>query len=236
MSAWESRRIRDAAHEGCAGASGSGAIVRLLTFMSPAFPVGAFAYSHGLEEAVAAGVLRNADGVSDWIGDLVAIGSAWNDAVVFAAAHRGEAHGDDLAAIGELAEAMAASGERHLETMAQGRAFTEAAGVWFGREDGPGLAYPVSVARACVHAGLALEPALAAFLQGFATNLVQAAMRLVPLGQSQGVRILARLEPVVLDSARRAAESSLDDLGSATIMADIGAMRHETVSTRLFRT
>jgi urease accessory protein len=219
------------------------ALLKLQTFLSPAFPVGGFAYSHGLEQLIADGAIGDADPLGAWIATLLERGSGWNDAVLLAAAFRAAEAGDDadLLAIAGLAEALAGSRERHLETMAQGRAFLEASRAF----DCPpaaalrahsGAAYPVAVAA--VAAGHAIPAALTlpAFLNAFAANLVSVAVRLVPIGQSAGLSALASLHPEILAVAERALVSTLDDLGSATVRSEIASMRHETLHTRIFRT
>lgn len=201
-------------------------LLRLLTWLSPAFPVGAFAYSHGLERAIHDNTIRDRATLVVWLSDLLAQGSGWNDAVLCAASWRGE----DVA---ELAEAMAGSRERHLETTLQGDAFAQAVAPWTG-EASP-APYPVAVGRAARDQNIALDAVLTAYSHAFASNLVQAAVRLVPLGQRDGVAALAALEPVILDTASRASHSTLDDLGTATVLSDIAAMRHETQYSRVFR-
>ncbi len=219
------------------------ALYRLMAWLSPAFPVGAFSYSSGIEWAVEAGDIEDADTLKAWLGVMLAEGGGYCDAVLFAHAHR--AAGDDkaLRAVAELAAAFAPSKERHLETTAQGNAFVEATraawpcaaldrlkAVW----DGP-VAYPVAVAVAASGHGIALEPVLAAFLQAVAANWVSAGVRLIPLGQTDGQRVLASLEPIVGATAQRALATSLDDLGSSAFRADLASARHETQYTRLFR-
>lgn len=214
-------------------------LLRLMTWLSPAFPVGAFSYSHGFEQAVDDGLVGDRDQLADWIGDLIGIGSGWNDLVLFAEAWW---RGDDAVALeelNELAEALCGSRERQLETMAQGAAFAEAVRAWPKLVlDLPGgkIAYPVAVGAAAGTAGIALEPALTAYLQTFVSNLVQAALRLLPIGQSGGLAVMVRLEPAILDTVRRAAGATLEDLGSATVLSDITAMKHETQKSRIFRT
>jgi len=219
------------------------ALLKLMTFLSPAFPVGAFSYSHGLEFLIDKGDLRTADALTSWIAELLTRGSLWNDAVLLAAAHRA-ARLDataELVEVAALAEALAGSRERHLETMAQGRAFLEAvAPAWpcaildcFGKE---GAAYPVAVGAVAAAHEIALEAALPAYLNAVVANLVSVGVRLVPLGQSAGLKVLASLHQEIAATARRAEVSSLDDLGSATVLAEIAAMRHETQYSRVFRT
>ncbi|MBV9555737.1 MAG: urease accessory protein UreF, partial [Pseudolabrys sp.] len=167
------------------------------------------------------------------------------DGVLFAHAYRAAetARSKDLHAVCELAAAFAPARERFLETTAQGRAFVEAARaawpcptldvlaeVW----DGP-IAYPVAVAVAAAGHGIALDQALHAYLHAVLANWVSAGVRLIPLGQTDGQRILAALEPAVADTASRSLTAALDDLGGAAFRADLAAARHETQYTRLFR-
>jgi urease accessory protein len=163
--------------------------------------------------------------------------------VFFTQAHRATVAGDDpaLAAVAELAVALAASKERHLETTAQGRAFLDTTrAAWpcaaLDRLTAlPEIALPVAVGAACAGHGMPLAPALAAYMQALAATLISAGVRLIPLGQTDGQRVLAALEPVVVDAAGRALTTPVEALGSATFRADIAGMRHETQYTRLFR-
>lgn len=218
-------------------AGGTAGLIRLMTWLSPAFPVGAFAFSHGLEAAVREGPVGDAEALLGWIRTLLHHGSGWNDFVLFAEAHRSAAaDAESLEAAVELATALAGSKERREETLALGAAFLAAAAPW-GAEDIPADApYPVAVGATAAGLGIDLESALAGFAHAFAANLASAGVRLVPLGQSQAVRILKALETDIADAAGRAAGSTLDDLGSAAIAAEIAAMRHETLQPRLFRT
>jgi urease accessory protein len=213
------------------------ALLRLMTWLSPAFPVGAFAYSHGVERAIEEGLIGDRESLVAWLGELLVRGSPWNDTVLLAESWR-RAKSGDVGEVAELAEAMAGSKERHMETMLQGEAFRQALAVW-SSEQSPGaldgVPYPVAVGAAAAASGIALEPALTAYLHAFVSNLVQAAVRIVPLGQSDGVSALAALEEVVLATAKRAAASTPDDLGSAAFISEIMAMRHETQYSRVFR-
>lgn len=221
------------------------ALYRLMAWLSPAYPVGAFSYSSGIEWAVETGDITDAANFQRWLGVVVENGSAFCDACLFAHAHRA-AMADDAKALHEVAELAAAfvpSKERHLETTAQGRAFVEAtraawpcaaldrlAQAW----DGP-VAYPVAVGVAAAGHGIALEPALSAYLHAVTANLISAGVRLVPLGQTEGQRLLAALEPIVAVTATRALTTPLGQIGGAAFRADIASMRHETQYTRLFR-
>ncbi|WP_136661226.1 urease accessory UreF family protein [Nitratireductor sp. XY-223] len=214
------------------------ALLRLMSWMSPSFPVGAFAYSNGLERAVHDAMIGNAAQLQEWLSDLITIGSAWNDAVLFAESWRRASDDGDLPELAELAEALATSSERHLETVKQGAAFLEAAAAW----PSPVLdllckecPLPVAAGALAGAHGIPLSPALAAYLHAFTANLVQAGLRLMALGQADGVRVLAALETTIAKIAERAAAATLDDLGGATVLAEIAAMNHETQYSRLFR-
>jgi urease accessory protein len=220
-------------------------LYRLMAWLSPAFPVGAFSYSSGIEWAVEAGDITDADTLRRWLSVMLADGGGFSDAVLFAQMHRAVVAGDDKALhdVAELAAAFAPSKERHLETTAQGNAFIEAAcAAWASTAldrlktiwDGP-VAYPVAVAVAAAGHGIACAPALAAYLQALASNWVSAGVRLIPLGQTDGQRVLAALEPVVTATAQRALTEKLDDIGSSAFRADLASTRHETQYTRLFR-
>jgi urease accessory protein len=220
-------------------------LYRLMTWLSPAYPVGAYSYSSGIEWAVEAGDIKDAETLKAWLAVMLADGGGFCDAVLFAHAHRAVAGEDDgaLSAVAELASAFAPSKERHLETTAQGAAFVETTRaawpcaaldklkqVWDGL-----VAYPVAVAVAAGGHAIALEPSLAAYVQALAANWVSAGVRLIPLGQTDGQRVLAALEPVIAATAARALATSLDDIGSAAFRADLASARHETQYTRLFR-
>ncbi len=219
-------------------------LLQLMSWLSPAFPIGSFSYSHGIEQAVETGRLTDLDSVTGWISTILRHGGAWIDAVLFCAAHRAVRNDDPdgLARVAELAEAWRGTAETALESRAQGRAFVTAlTACWPEAAQDRWLAllarpsYAIAVAVAAAAAGIAEEAALAAFLQAVAANLVSAAVRLIPLGQTDGQRavrgLVQRLPAVVL--AARAA--SLDTLGTATPMVDWTSMRHETQYTRLFR-
>jgi urease accessory protein len=221
------------------------ALYRLMAWLSPAYPVGAFSYSSGLEWAVEAGDVRNADALAAWLAVVIGEGGAFCDAVLFAHAHRAATAGDHegLRAVAELAAAFAPAKERHLETIGQGGAFLEVTrAAWpcaaLDRltEIWPGpYAYPVAVAAAAAGHGIPLEPALAGYLQALAANFVSAGVRLIPLGQTEGQRVIASLEPLLAAAATRALMTSLDEMGAASFRADLASQHHETQYTRLFR-
>ncbi len=213
-------------------------LYRLLAWLSPAFPVGGFSFSHGLEAAVADGVVRGLDSLVQWIEGVIEFGAGAVDAALFAAAHRGSA---DLGRLVTLGATWRGTAELAHESATQGDAFLRTVRAAWPAPDldaladaaaGRSVAYPVAVGVAC--RGLALELALPAFLQAVAANLVSAGIRLIPLGQTDGVRAIARLAPAV--AAAAAAPAGLDALGGAALAVDLASMAHETQHTRLFRT
>jgi urease accessory protein len=229
-----------------ADAPDSAALYRLLTWLSPSFPVGAFSYSSGIEWAVEAGDIADPVSLQDWLGCILTDGPGFCDGVLLAHAHRAASARSEAALrdVAELAAAFVPSRERQLETSAQGRAFVDIARAAWNCDGldrlvaacGDVIVYPVAVGVVSAAHRVRLAPTLQAFLHAITSNWISAAARLVPLGQTDSQRVLAALEAVVAATADRALAASLDDLGSATMRADLASMRHETQYTRLFRT
>ena len=221
------------------------ALYRLMTFLSPAFPVGAFSYSSGIEWAVEAGDIADRASFGDWLAAMLSDGSGFCDGIFLCHAYRAVEVADDRALrdVAELAAAFVPSRERQLETVAQGRAFIgtiSAAWSCDGLDqaiaccEGP-IVYPVAVGLVSAAHAIPLAGALHAFLHAVVSNWISAGGRLIPLGQTDCQRLLAMLEPMVMATAQRALAASLEDLGSATFRADLASLRHETQYTRLFR-
>ncbi|MFD1880364.1 urease accessory protein UreF [Paracoccus pacificus] len=203
----------------------------LIQWLSPAFPTGGFAYSHGLEQAMAGGAVTDAAQAAAWVGDILAHGSGWNDAVLLACGLRG----DDLGALSEHALALSGSSERWIETRDQGRAFAATVSAITGR-DLPPRPLPVALAEAARPLNLPPAQVIGHYLHGFAANLIGAATRFLPLGQAQAQAALAGLHPLIAELAARAADSGLDDPHSSTFAAELAAMQHETLQPRIFLT
>ncbi|WP_238365543.1 urease accessory protein UreF [Mesobacterium pallidum] len=204
----------------------------LIQWLSPAFPTGGFAYSHGLEWAIDAGQIRDAAALTDWLTTILRHGAGWQDAVLLCHALDPSA---DLDALTDLAAALQPSSERLQETLDQGTALAQAVSAL---RDTPLKPRPLPIALGEAARGLALPPEeiAAHYLHAFASNLVSGAVRFVPLGQNAGQRALHALHPVIADVAARATGVTLDDLGTAALWADMAAMRHETMQVRIFRT
>ena len=212
--------------------------LRLLAWLSPAFPTGGFAWSHGVEWAVECGDIADRASLLAWLDGVMRFGSGRSDAILLRHAHRAAQQGQSLEAIIEVALALASSRERLAESVGQGNAFRLAAGAWDASvlQGAAGdLPYAVAVGAMAGANGVAEDLACAAYLQAVAANLISAAVRLVPLGQTAGLSVLAALEPVIAGVAASAAGVGLDQVGGCGFRSDIAAMRHETQYTRLFR-
>ena len=222
-----------------------GSSLPLLVWLSPAFPVGSFAYSHGLEWAHETGDIVDFETCRDWIADILVHGSGRNDAILLTEAWRAVGENDDesLKAIIELSLALQPSSERYLESTMQGKAFlTTARAAWANdmlervaagyKGD---LTYPVAVGLVSASYDMPLVDVLQAFLTAFVSNLVSASVRLGVIGQTDGQRVIAALLPLVEETAHGASNSTLEDLGSSVFRSDLASLHHETQYTRLFR-
>ncbi|WP_091941721.1 urease accessory protein UreF [Methylorubrum salsuginis] len=217
--------------------------LRLMAWLSPAYPVGGFAYSHGLEWAVETGAVADEASLSDWLGDVLERGSGRNDLILASHAHAAAGDAAALEAVNDLALALAPSRELHLETSQQGRSFLDATrAAW----PCPGLdavaetlagpvALPVAVGAAASAHGMARGPVLAAYGLAFVQAIVSAGLRVAPIGQGAGTRIVAALTPRVAALAETVEPLGLDALGSCTLKLDLGSFRHETQYSRIFR-
>ncbi|WP_324749228.1 urease accessory protein UreF [Sphingomonas sp. LY54] len=220
-------------------------LVKLQTWFSPAFPIGAFSYSHGLERAVEVGDVQTARSLADWIEGLLRYGAGRSDAIILCEIWRAvmSLRWADARETAELAAALQPSAERRLESLSQGAAFqTAVRAAWphaaideFAEACPVQVALPVACGVASAAHELPLEAVIVAYLHAFAANLVAAGVRLVPLGQTDGLRVSAELEPTILAIADEAMAADREDIGSACILADISSMLHETQYTRLFR-
>jgi urease accessory protein len=208
------------------------AILTLAQWLSPAYPTGAFAWSHGLEAAVAGGIVRDAGTLEGWVADLLIRGSGRTDAILLGEAWR--AGPGALAGLSDLAFALAPSAERLAETREQGAAFAAVTRAVWGF-DLPDMALPVAVGRAAALAGLPLLSVAQLYLHGLASAQVQAALRLMPLGQTAGQRVLHRLAAPCAQLAAETQALGLDDLGGCALGLDLAAMRHAALPARLFR-
>lgn len=221
-------------------------IYRLLAWLSPSYPIGAFSYSHGIETAVEEGFVKDRPTLVTWLESVLSRGTGAVDGALFAMAWRAAANQDWQAfdAVAERAAAWRGTSEMALESRQQGGSFLSMTRVaWphpaldatHQRLAGD-ISLPVAVALAAATHDIALERALEAYLHAFVANLISAAVRSVPLGQSDGQIALASLEGTVRKAATSAlAVSSLDEVGACTPLLDWCSIRHETQYTRLFR-
>ena len=220
-------------------------ILRLMTWFSPSYPVGAYTYSHGLETGVANGDIKDVDTAYDWLETIITSGAGKSDVIFLNEAYNAILNNDHdaLAQAAEMSAAFCSSQEIELESTAQGRAFIsvteqswpcDALGVLKTCWEGP-YVYPVVVGVVAAGHNVSLRETGAAYLHAFSANLISALVRLIPLGQTDGQRLTARLEAVVIKTAREALELSLEDVSNTCLMVDIASMQHETLHTRLFR-
>jgi urease accessory protein len=232
------------------------ALYRLLAWLSPGFPVGAFSYSHGLEAVVESGWISDRTSLQRWVRAAIVHGGGRIDADILRDAHWAAAAGD-VAAFAEANRrgvAHRATAELALETLSQGEAFLAAycaawpevllphpnppphAGEgWAGAASEDAVCYPAAIGAATARAGIALPDALVGYLQAMAANLVSAGLRLGVVGQTDGQRILAALEEDVIAAANDAIARAPEDFGAMTFALDLASMAHETQYSRLFR-
>lgn len=211
---------------------------KLLTWMSPAFPVGAFAWSAGLETAIAQGRVTDRASAEDWVAGALTLGGLRTDAILLAHAHSGFADAGALNNLADLCLALAPARERNAETLQTGNAFVLASAAW-PTETPPALPspcpYPVAVGALAGAHGIDRRDTLVAFLTATVHSQVSVAVRLVPIGQNDGLAIMATLEPRVAALVDLCLHAALDEIGSVAYGADIAQMKHETLPTRIFR-
>ena len=207
------------------------AILTLAQWFSPAYPVGSFAYSHGLEWAIEAEEVTDAATLEAWVGDVLEHGAGRADATFLAAAY----HAPDVARVHVACRAFAASRERLQEAELQGAAFAETTARIWGI-DLPSMAYPVAVGRAARLCDLPVDLTAQMYLKSFSSALVSVGMRLIPLGQTEGQAVIARLTPLCQRIAGETEVGDLDSIASSAFLADVAAMKHETQYSRVFRT
>lgn len=212
-------------------------LLQLMTLLSPMFPIGSFSYSHGFEQVIYDGLISCAKDMEGWVRALLRKGTVRNDAIFLAEAWRSIKNGLDIRDVAQLACAMSGSREREMENCLQGEAFLQASNAYGLPVDvhDEKLVYPIAVGLVCARLGIGLIAAASAYLHCFVANLVQVGLRLVPLGQKEGIKILNALENDILTLSQRIPGMTRADLGSAAIMLDICAMRHETLYSRNFR-
>jgi urease accessory protein len=207
-------------------------VLTLMQWLSPSFPVGAFAYSHGLETVIQSGAITKADALQDWLIDVLEHGGGRNDCILLRAAYGCETV-EGVKEVDHTAIAVSASAERVLETTLQGGAFAQTTAAILGSDEIT-ASYPVAVGYAAARQGLDVNLTAALYLQALASNLVSAAVRAVPLGQTEGQKVLAALLPLCHQIAQDT-QSTLEDLSSTAFLSDIAAMQHETLQPRIFR-
>jgi len=207
---------------------------KLMAWLSPTYPIGAFSYSHGLEYAIESGDVTSAIQLRDWVADILKFGSGRNDAILLSLAHCAKTD-DDLSELAILAAALCPSAERYVETTAQGAAFCKVTSHVYEADLSP-MSLPVAIGAAASSEGIELTDTLPLYLHSFAANIITAGVRFIPIGQTEGQKVLHELFGVIDDVSLEAMASNKKDLGSACFLGDIASMKHETMTTRIFRT
>ena len=202
----------------------------LQAWFSPAFPIGAYSYSHGLETAIQDGLITDEVSLQSWISTLLLYGSGRNDGLFIKAAYEAEEEANALCL------ALCASKERWQETTELGQAFSRVANTSYQTDLPDGLAYPVAVGQAARTMDFDLTLTLQSYLQAFAANLISVGVRAIPIGQQAGQHCLVGLYPVIEEVITQAVEASLDEVGSAALLSDLMAMKHEHSVPRIYRT
>lgn len=219
-------------------------LLRLQSWLSPAFPNGAYSYSHGLEWAVDSGRVVDRNSLVDWLEADLRYGSGRNEVTFFSEAYRCAVEEDltGLGQVAELAAAFRATSEFALEASQQATAsLGMLRQVWPDRildvlsEMGIPPVLAVVLGARSAREPIPLRLALPAFLHGYVANLVTAGVRLIPLGQTDGQLAIVELERAVLSECAQDERATLDDLGSAGLMVEFASIAHETQYTRLFR-
>ena len=223
-------------------------LIKLHTWLSPNFPVGAYVYSHGIEFAVEEGLVTDADTLQNWIKGVLTYGTGCKDGILFSETWKAASENNDvrLLELSEMARVFQPTAEMEIESHAQGNAFIDAiCAAWpsnqlnrissYLKQDNKNISYSVAVALVSAMHGIALGDALSAYLNAFSSNLVSAGVRLIPIGQTMGLKVLAGLADTILTVKEISLTSSPNNLGSATLVVDWTSARHETQYTRLFR-
>lgn len=216
--------------------------LHLMTWLSPAFPVGAFSYSHGIEYAVECGLVTDKNTLEQWISGIMQFGSGLSDAILFAETWRTVTKNDIeyLMYLNEYAFAFRATNELALESSQQGQSFVDMQMAYnsstiFQQLKLDSCSYPIAVAIAAAEQQIPLQEALVGYLHALASNLVSAGVRIIPLGQVAGLQVLSQINAEIPQIAERAINSSLADIGSSSPMVDWSSAQHENQYTRLFR-
>ena len=202
----------------------------LQAWFSPAFPIGAFSYSHGMESAIQNRLVTDAISLKSWIALLLSHGSGRNDGLFLKAAFEGVAEAN------RLCLALCGSKERLCETTELGQAFSRVVNASYNVKLPDQMAYPIAIGMAARQISLDLTLTLQSYLQAFASNLISVGVRSIPIGQQAGQDCLIGLCPVIEDITKEIKSASLDELGSATFVSDLMAMKHENSTPRIYRT
>ena len=205
---------------------------KVMAWLSPSFPVGAFAYSHGLEFEISVGNISRSDDLYNWLSDILQYGSVWNDLILFCEAYK--AKENTLNHLSETAKAFAQSKERYNETIEMGKAFSKIISS-INRSDFQPMPLPIIVGYISKLERISLEYILPLYAHSFMSNLINASTRLIPLGQTEAQKLLFDLFPLIDQVSIQAMKSNIYDMKNKCVLADLASMKHETLKVRLFK-
>ena len=205
---------------------------KIMAWLSPAYPIGSYSFSHGLEQAIESKIVLDKESLFEWICQILLFGAGRNDAILLANAYRSSQ--EKLGPLIEFAEAFAGTKERHLETVQQGMAFAKITASVYDISIPP-CPLPIAVGYASKIENIDLRKLSPLYLHAFVSNLISVAVRFIPIGQTEGQKVLFCLFDTIEDIAKKTIDLELDDLCNSCFLSDIDAMKHETMTTRIFR-
>ena len=205
---------------------------KIMAWLSPAYPLGSFSFSHGLEDAISTGIVASKENLFDWLFQILHFGSGRNDAIFLSCAYRSSK--EELLQLAGIAKSFSGTRERHLETVHQGAAFAKVTSSISNKRI-PSVPLPLAIGYCAKIENINLEKLLPLYLHAFIANLVSAAIRFLPLGQTDGQIVLFGLFREFENVAKETRDLSVDHLENSCFLNDISAMRHEIMTTRIFR-
>jgi len=205
---------------------------KIMAWLSPAYPLGSFSFSHGLEDAISMGIVVGKESLLEWLFQILHFGSGRNDAIFLCSAYRSSE--EELLQLARIAESFSGTKERHLETVHQGTAFAKVTSN-ISNKLIPAVPLPLAIGYCAKVENINLERLLPLYLHAFIANLVSAAIRFLPLGQTDGQMVLFGLFGDFEKVAKETRDLNVEHLGNSCFLNDISSMRHETMTTRIFR-
>lgn len=215
-------------------------LLRLLQLSSPTLPIGAYAYSQGVEPAVHAGIIHDEESAFNWSRDVLVNGLVYSDLALLNHFYHAWAERDQekLAVLSQLSVAIRETAELRQEDLHVATALlrlAEPLGVDVFKNSLSEKTYPMVFAGFAHHWGIAVEEALQAFAWSWTENQVAAMIKLAPLGQTQGQKIILKMDVEIQQAVLMAIQVPLESIGNSLPYLAILSSRHEVQYSRLFR-